>query len=172
MALIMQGKAIKPTPQVEMDVEVAATPEEAVHKVFVQTPTVTEVEALTMEYIELYRKFDYFEVKALVKRMEEIRKQLQTIANETMDDKKPAIFTCAQGEMEFSERGKATDVPHPLALIQALTGTFGPAVAESVIDIAITPLRKILSEYELQKYLTEHPGARTLRSVRPVPYQP
>jgi hypothetical protein len=59
-----------------------------------------------------------------------------------------------------------------LTLIQDLTTKFGAHVAESVVDIAITPLRKILSDYELQKYLTEHPGSRTLRAVRPVPYQP
>jgi len=163
MALKLLAK--KPVPQVEVSpvIEPVVLPP----KVLVQ-PEPTAVEALTSEYIELWKKFDYFEVKTLVKRMEDIRKQLVTIANETMDEKKPAIFACPAGEVEFSERGKVSEVPHPLALIQVLLSKFGPDVTASVVDIAITPLRKVLSEYELKQYLVEEPGIRTIRAVRPV----
>lgn len=128
----------------------------------------SEIEALTTEYLELYKKYDYFEVKALVKRMDEIRKYLQTVANETVDEKKPAVFACKEGELEFSERGKSSHVPNPLALLQVLLEKFGPEVTASVITIAITPLRKVLSEFELKKYLKEEPGIRTIRAVRPL----
>lgn len=131
-------------------------------------PTLTDTQTLTAEYIELWKKFDYFEVKNLIKRMDEIRKQLVTVANATMADKKPAIFTCPQGEVEFSERGTVSEVPNPLALIQDLLIKFGPEVTTSVVDIGITALRKVLSDFELKKYLVEQPGSRTLKAVRPL----
>lgn len=159
----MALKFLKP----EVEVEIAPVLD-LPQKVFVQVQEQSEVEALTMEYIELYKKYDYFEVKAMVKRMDEIRKYLQSIANETMDEKKAAVFTCKAGEVEFSERGTKVEVPDPLQLVQDLLVKFGPAVTASVVDIAITPLRKVLSEFELKKHLKEEPGGRTLRAVRPV----
>ena len=45
--------------------------------------------------------------------MDEIRKQLVTIANTTMDEKKPAIFSSPKGEVEFSERGKTAEYQSP-----------------------------------------------------------
>lgn len=163
MALILHPK--KPQPMVEVSpvIEPVVVPQ----KVAVQALEPSMTEALTAEYIELWRKYDYFEVKAMVKRMDEIRKQLQLIANDTMDETKPAIFTCAQGQVEFSERGKVAEVPHPLVLIQELLTKFGPEVTASVVNIAITPLRKVLSEFELKKHVKEQVGGRTLRSVRP-----
>lgn len=160
MALKIQPKTVL---EVLPEVEAVVIPE----TVLVQTP-VSEVEALTAEYIELWKKFDYFEVKALVKRMDEVRKTLQSIANETMDEKKPAVFSCPTGEIEFSERGKTSTIPDPLALVQELLSKFGPEVTATVVDIAITPLRKLLSDFELKKHMIEEPGGRTLKSVRPV----
>jgi hypothetical protein len=163
MALKMAAKKVAPVVEVEVSpvIEPVVIPK-------VLQPGLTDVQTLTAEYIELWRKFDYFEVKQLVKRMDEIRKQLVTVANETMDEKKPAVFSCPAGEVEFSERGKVSEVPNPLALIQELLGKFGPDVTASVINIAITPLRKVLSEFELKKHLKEEPGIRTIRAVRPV----
>jgi len=159
MALKMQ----KPEVEVSPVIEPVVVPQ----KVLVEAG-LSDVEALTDEYIELYKKFNYFEVKALVTRMDEIRKQLVGIANTTMDEKTPAIFSSPKGEVEFSARGVTNDVPDPLLLIQTLLGKFGPAVTASVINIAITPLRKVLSEYELKQHLKEEPGSRTLKSVRPL----
>ena len=103
----------KPVPQVEVSpvIEPVVEPQ----KVFVQ-PGLSDIQTLTTEYIELWKKFDYFEVKALIKRMEDIRKQLVTIANETMDEKKPAIFSCPAGDVEFSERGTKSEVEFPIAV--------------------------------------------------------
>jgi len=163
MALKMLKK-----PVTEVVVEAAPVTEPMVlPKAWVEQPQATMTEALTTEYIELYRKFVYFEVKEMVKRMEEIRKQLQAVANETQDDAQPATFSSPEGEIEFSERKKEATVPDPLALIKELLTKFGPAVTMSVINIAITPLRKVLSEFELKKYLVDQPGSRTLKSVRP-----
>ena len=149
--------------------EVIAPPEPEVvpQKVLVDTPALSEVEALTAEYMELYQKFMYFEVKTLVSRMEEVRKSLVAYANEMMDAKKPAIFASPKGEVEFSARGVKNEIPNPLALVQELLEKFGPEVTASVVDIALTPLRKLLSEFELKKHLVEEPGSRTIKSVRP-----
>lgn len=148
---------------------VKAPPEPVVEPVIpkvVETP-LSGVEALTAEYISLYEKFEYFEVKTLVKRMDEIRKQLVAIANETLEDKHPAVFVCPQGEIEFSERTTKAEAENPLALVHFLLDKFGPEVTTTVVDIAITPLRKLLSEFELKQHLTDVPGVRTLKSVRP-----
>lgn len=159
MALRMVAKKVA--------VEVSPVIEPVVMPQIVPVQSVSQVEAITTEYIELWKKYDYFEVKAMVKRMDDLRKQLMTIANETMDEKKPAVFACAQGEIEFSERGKVAEVPNPLALIQDLLTKFGPEVTTSVVSIGITALRKVLSDFELKKYLVEEPGIRTIRAVRP-----
>jgi len=157
----------------KMHTKVITVPAEPVaviepQKVFVELPDQTVVETLTAEYIDLYRKYDYFEVKALLKRMDEIKKQLQAVANETVDDLTPAVFTSPEGDVEFSPRGKSVEVPDPLGLIYQLLEKFGPEVTASVITIAITPLRKVLSEYELKPHLQEKLGSRTLRAVRPL----
>lgn len=121
---------------------------------------------MVQEYLELRQKYDYFEVKTLVTRMEDLRKALVAHANATMEDKHPAIFGCAAGEIEFSPRGTVATVPDPLVLIQTLVEKFGADVATSVIDIGITSLRKVLSEHELKAYLVDQPGPRSLRAVR------
>jgi hypothetical protein len=158
----MALKMVKPIVEVSPVIEPVVMPE----TVLVQ-PGLNDIEAITKEYIELWKKFDYFEVKALVKRMDEIRKVLQTVANDTMDGKKPAVFACPEGEVEFSPRQTATEVPDPLGLVQNLLTKFGPEATASVVDIAITPLRKLLSELELKAFVHEVPGGRIIKSVRP-----
>ena len=104
--------AKKPIPQVEVSPVIEpVTIEEALHKVLVQPQT--NVEALTTEYLDLWRKFEYFEVKDMLKRMDDLRKQLVTIANETMDAKKPAVFSLRGRRMEFSERGTTSGRAQP-----------------------------------------------------------
>jgi len=139
------------------------------HKVQVaEQAELTDLEKLTVEYIQLYQKFAYFDGKALLSRMEEIRKQLVAVANQSVDDGTIAIFSSPQGEIEFSARGKTNTVPEPLVLVNHLLEKFGAEATETVVDIAITPLRKLLSDYELKSYLKEEPGSRTLKAVRPV----
>ena len=57
-------------------------------------------------------------------------------------------------------------VKNAMDLVRDLIEKFDHDVAFSVVDIAITPLRKILNEVELHAYLDEQPGSRTLRAVR------
>lgn len=168
MALKMLGKSPVKAPAVQVETAPVAVLEPP--PVLVQ-PVVpeTELEALTTEYIELWRKFEYFEVKALVKRMEEIRKALVSVANETMESTKPVVFTSGAGDVEFSERATQAVAADPLALIQVLHKKFGPEVAASCVSIALTPLRKVLSEFELKQHLVDVPGSRTMRAVRPAP---
>lgn len=138
----------------------------AFQKVLVDTPASTDVGTMTQEFITLYKTFTSIDGKNVVKRMEEIKKSLQTIANDTMDKDKPAVFSCPNGELIFSERGKVTEIPDPIVLVADLVEKFGTEVAFSAVNIALGPLRKILSEMELQKYVTEVPGSRTLKVVK------
>lgn len=149
----------------EMVLEEATAP---VQKVAIETKPMTEAEVLAQEYIVLYRQYVEHDVKNLTKRMEELRKALQSIANETVEASLPAIFKCDDGEIEFSPRGKEEEVSDPKKLLQDLTEKFGIDVAMNVVRIAITPLREILSSLELKKYMKEKQGSRTLKMVKPV----
>lgn len=158
----------KPVPHVE--VEPVAEPVIEPQKVFVQpTPEIMDADivAMTAEYIQLWQKFEYFEVKTLVKRMDDLRKALVAVANETVDQNQPAIFSSPAGQVEFTERSKDAIVKDPLALINTLMKKFGPEATASIVDVALTPLRKMLSEFELAKYLVNEPGSRKVRAVRP-----
>jgi hypothetical protein len=138
---------------------------EQTHKVLVEE-ALSEVEALTLEYVKLFQTYTAFEMKETISRMEDIRKQLQSIANEEVEANKPAIFKCATGEVEFGPRQKKSEVPDPLGLIQVLLAKFGPEATQTAVDIAITPLKKLLSEHELKDHLQEVPGPRIVKAVR------
>lgn len=127
----------------------------------------TETEAMTQEYLHLYKFYEDFEMKKTIARMEVVKKSLQSIANSTMDGKKPAIFKCPDGEVEFSARGEVTDVPNPAELIAFLEDKFGTKAAFSCVKIGITELKKMLTEYEMKKFIEKKDGSRTLTSVRP-----
>jgi len=173
MALTFVKVPIKPAHKTAFaTTDVVPAPQTAptvLHKVLVE-PVVeqpTDIQTLTQEFIALYQKYEQYEVKELVSAMDKIKKQLSAYANETQDDTKPVVFKCAAGEIEFSERSKVCEITDPKALIEELVEKFGLEVAFSVVNIALTPLRKILSELELKKYSEEKPGHRTLKSVRP-----
>jgi hypothetical protein len=123
------------------------------------------VDGLVQEYLILYQKLHAIDGKDIVKRMEQIRKQLQQVAHDLVEDSKPAVFSCALGEIEFDERGEKTEIPDPRSLVAFLEQKFGVAVAWSVVSIAITPLRAILSEAELAKVSTKVPGSRSIKNV-------
>lgn len=125
------------------------------------------LDKLVSEYIGLYRKCEALDVKPMLARMETIRKGLVAYANEHMADNKPAVFTSKDGKIEFSERKVDTSINDAKKLINDLTQKFGEEVAFSVVNIALTPLRKILGEVELDPYISQEPGARTLKSVQP-----
>lgn len=127
----------------------------------------TETTALVNEFLVLYERYTEQHVKDLIKRLEEIKKTLQTYANTYLAADKPAIFQTEKGVVEFSERGEQTEIVDPVALVQHLQDKFGQDVAFSVVTIALTPLRKILSEHELKAFATKKPGSRSLLSVKP-----
>lgn len=161
----MALKISKPVAQVEVQTKTQTVPEPTV------VPAIqskTEVEAMTEEYIILFQKLEQVGGKKLLSRMEEIRKKLVADANENVADDKPAVFKCETGEVRFSERGESTKIPEPMQLIKNLEQKFGSDVAYSIVNIAITPLKKILSDMELTKYITKEPGSRTLKDVIPV----
>lgn len=130
-----------------------------------QTQAMSEVEALVHEYITLQQKYDEYEVKALTKRMDELKKQMQSIANAEGEDGKPYKFTAPNGYVLFSERGEVAEVENPLELVKHIQTHFGPAAANAIVKIGITELRKILTEAELKNWIKKNPGSRTLKAA-------
>lgn len=120
---------------------------------------------LATEYLKLYRKFESIDGKNLVKKLEELRKAMATIANTTMPADKVALFECDEGMMEFSERGTITEVENPVTLVEHLVAKFGVVVAFSCVKIGITELRKILSEHEMKKFVKQTDGTRMLKGI-------
>jgi len=147
-----------------------AVVEPTIHKVVV-TPdaeAISELEAQTVKYIALYRKYVEHDMKETVAQMEKIRKVLAQSANELFADNKPALFTSPEGEIEFSVRSTKTVASDPLKLIEYLFDKYGREAAENVVDISITPLKTMLGGFELAQHTEEVPGSRTLKATRPV----
>jgi hypothetical protein len=127
----------------------------------------TEDEALVSEYIHLYKELEKHDVSQITKRMDEIKKQLQLIANEEVADESPAIFTSPAGEIEFSKRSEVKTFNEPADLLEKLVETHGLEAVKSVVKIQIGPLGKLLSDNEMAKFYTLKPGSRSLKEVRP-----
>lgn len=154
---VLEQPVTAPTPTVQHIVPVEATPE-----------TETVLDKMVSEYITLWQQCEKLDVKPMLARMEALRKSLVAYANEHMADNKPAVFTSKDGKIEFSERKVDTSIQDAKKLITDLTEKFGEDVAYSVVNIALTPLRKMLGEVELAPYVKQEPGARILKSVQPV----
>lgn len=148
----------QPEPQIE-PVTPHIVPVEAVQ-------AMTETETLTQEYVTLYKKAVQYDLKSIVSRMETLRKFLMETANAQGEDAKPYVFTCPEGTVEFSERAKNTDILNPSMLVHDLTEKFDVNVAWSIVNIALTPLRQILSPNELKKYTKEIAGSRTVKAIK------
>lgn len=145
-------------PASELDHEVEAPP--------ISLSVVNELEAMVQEYLILHTKYVKLEIKQITDRMEEIKKILHETANEDVPAAEICIFSCDQGELEFTPRAIKTVVPVPITLLTALTHKFGVEAAYSVVNIAITPLKKMLSEKELEPFVEKIPESRKLKEVR------
>ena len=135
-----------------------------VEKIFLEE--LTEAEALTQEYMILWKKLEEIGGKKLLARMEDLRKSLQSIANEE-DPDQPIAFASAKGSLVFSARTKVLEIHDLLDLWEHLSLKFGVVAALSVMKVSITDLRKMLSENEIKKWADEKLGGRILKSVLP-----
>jgi uncharacterized radical SAM superfamily Fe-S cluster-containing enzyme len=105
------------------------------------------------------------DVKKVQKEMEDIRKKLVDIANENGEPNVPFHFTAGDATIVFSERAEQTKITDVNGLLTFITEKLGEEAAQSVIQIALTPLRKLLTDVELAKFSEKVPGSRTLKSV-------
>jgi hypothetical protein len=122
-------------------------------------------EVLTMvdRYTELQAIIDAADVSAEIKEQEGIKKQLQSIAKSDQfpAHKKVQLYGTHSNYVEFSEQANSTKISNKQGLINAI----GLDKYVELTDITLTNAKKVLSESELEKYTTNVPGARTLKSV-------
>jgi hypothetical protein len=148
---------------------VVTEPSKKVHTPTLEVQAQTETEVLTDEYITLATKFEEFEGSKMVKRMETVKKALQSIANDTCPPDAEATLSGSLGQVIFSKRVVGTDFPEQekQVLISTLFEKFGLPVLAQTVKISVADLKKVLSEMEIDKY-AEHPfGARILKLVKP-----
>jgi hypothetical protein len=137
-----------------------------IHQVKVDAAPLTEEEVLTEEYIALYQQYEAKGVKELLAKMEATKKKLQSIANEQLQPDDEAVFESPSGEVEFGKCSMTREVTNKTGLLEFLAVKHGVAAVESVIKIGLTELGKILSDKEMEPYITSKPGTRSLREVR------
>lgn len=130
-----------------------------------QVKALTEEQALTQEYLVLHQKYEELEVKRLMERMEDIKKHLATRANEMFDEDAVAVFTCEEGQISFSPRASVTEITNVDSLLETVEEKAGHEAVLSVVKVQLTPLKKILSEMELENFSKKVRGSRSLREV-------
>lgn len=115
------------------------------------------------EYVFIQRKIEAFDMAPLLKRQEELKKQLQLIAkSEHFPSNKPVqLYGTHNNYVEFSPQANSTKIADKEGLVAAI-GIDGYI---DNTDITLTAAKKLLSENELSKYTTIVPGARTMKTV-------
>jgi hypothetical protein len=126
----------------------------------------SEDEVLTNELITLYKEYEAFNGKKIAERIDQLKKHLQSIANENLDPESVAVFSSPLGEVEFSKRANGVAITDAVALLEKLIQQFGMETAISVVKIGMGDLKKLLSEHELAAYTKAEYGSRTLKAVR------
>ena len=168
MTAQFEAPSVKPSAAVVASVETTGTvAAQPVHKPAVGAVALTKEQALTQEYVALYRLYEQHHMKSVTARMEAIRKALAANANENFGDNEPVSFECPEGEIMFSARGEQISFPDPLLVLNHLAEKFGEAAAKGVIKIAVTELRKLMSPKELETFSVMVPDSRKLSKVIP-----
>lgn len=129
----------------------------------------SEQEMLVDELITLDLQLKSIDTASLEKRISEIKKELQSIAQEQPHDQ-PVTFTGMMGEVVFSACSKLTKVQLPDAptLLKSLVKKFGVDAAYDAITFNLTKLKKLLSENELAEWTTIEEGSRVSK-IKPKP---
>lgn len=142
-------------------------------KMLVQPKAVTKAVATTLEpeeqlveeFIQIWTRLEAFGAMQMQKRLEEIKKQLQSIANEKGSDDEEFTFKAPSGSMVFAKRTINKVVKSAAELVEHLNEKFDLEQAFSVVKIGMTELKKLLSENEIEQYVDSVPGSRSLKSV-------
>lgn len=121
----------------------------------------TETQALVNELVYLDAHMKQLEVKEMMARHEEVKKRLQSIANDTCISDKEAVLEGTEGKVVFSARRTTTTVVDRDQMLEKLT----PDVFMQVANVTMTELKKYLSEGEIMSFSGQSYGARTLKTV-------
>lgn len=138
-------------------------PEQAqVHKPLLAS---TDEQLKVDEIIQIDQKLAEEEVLHMLERREELRKQLQSIANEKGEPHEEVTLVGTTGTVKFSKCTNKTEISDKNGLIQAM----GPEVFMKLATVTATQAKKYLSEIELEKFVTVVPGSRTFKGSTPNP---
>jgi hypothetical protein len=162
----VSGGVIKKPPQSAEYSSVSTAVEQKVvpiHKVSLEEETVTEEGILAEEYLKLHKACESLGVKAMLARMEEIRKRLLASIPENMDPCTEVIFATEEGMVKFSPCGTAVEVTKKSELLNYLVEK-GFDVT-SLVKLQLTDLKKILSEKELEPFVEKKSGSRIIQAV-------
>lgn len=119
----------------------------------------TETQMLVNEYAHLAHQYEQQEIGAMVKRMDELKKRLQSIANETSPGD-TVTLAGTEGTVTFSPCREETVITDRDKMIKALT----PKVFVEIGKVNLGDIKKYLSEGEIQAFSEKQYGARTLKA--------
>lgn len=123
---------------------------------------VSEEMALVDELVELDAFMTANAIAQKVKRIDAIKKVLQSIAKD-MPEGVEAVIAGSVGEAIFSPCKVMTTISDKSALRDALS----EEVYFELSNVTLTDAKKYLSEIELEKLSTKSYGSRTLNTVKP-----
>ena len=164
MALIMNLHGSASTLTVEQEV----LPHHVV-KVEPQVEPASEIQEKVVELVSLQAENIEFSMEKTLKRIADLKKELQVIANAEGNPNEPYTFTSDLGKVVFTKAANTTDVNSAVALLDHLYEKFGDEAVEQCVTVKITDLKKFLSENELKPFVTEGKGSRTCKvTLNPV----
>jgi hypothetical protein len=144
-------------------VVVEAAPAVAVHKPkLVGKTVVTDEMKMVDELVTLDAFLVKHEVDAKLKRVAELKKQLQSVA-EKMPLQVEAVIKGMTGEVTFSAAKQMTVFTGTQTDLKAL---MTPAVYDKVANVTLTDAKKYLSEIELAQVTEKQYGSRTLLACK------
>ena len=123
----------------------------------------SEVLQMVDEYTALQAQIDAADVSHLIKKQDELKKQLQSIAkSDQFPSHKPVqLWGTHENYVQFSEQKNMQKITDKPGLIDAI----GMAKYMANTEITLANAKKLLSENELGKFTTNTPGPRTLNAV-------
>lgn len=121
-------------------------------------------EALVIEMLDLEKKIRMVEADKMLKRKEEIRKQLLgTDAVKEADPTLPYSFDADEGKIVFSACSNKVEITDMPGLVKKI----GLDTFLEIASVTVTDLKKVLSENEIAQFSEKKQGSRTLKAVEP-----
>lgn len=121
----------------------------------------SETEVLVNELVHLEEQMKALEVAKMQARHDELKKRLQSIANENFEADVEAVLEGTNGKVIFSPRRTTTSIVDREQMIKLLS----PKTFMELANVSLTDLKKYLSENEIESFVGKSFGARTLKAV-------